>query len=52
MQFTSIALVLFAAMGAVANPVAAESDLDTRDAQLSKYGGVRCSYEISIRRWH
>jgi hypothetical protein len=49
MQITSIAIVLFAAMGAVANPIATESDdLDARDVQLSKYGGVSFSYEMSI----
>lgn len=47
MQFTKIAIFLFAAMGAVANPIAAESgDLDVRDVQLSKYGGVSFSYEM------
>nr|AHA86567.1 MAFP1 [Monascus pilosus] len=45
MQFTKIAIFLFAAMGAVANPIAAESgDLDVRDVQLSKYGG-ECSLQ-------
>ncbi|KAJ5958920.1 Antifungal protein [Penicillium vulpinum] len=42
MQITRIAIVLFAAMGAVANPVATESnDLDA-EAFGSKYGG-ECS---------
>lgn len=41
MQITSIAIILFTAMGAVANPIAtASDDLDARDVQLSKYGGV------------
>lgn len=49
MQITSIAIVLFAAMSAVANPIATESDdLDARDVQLSKFGGVSSSYKISI----
>lgn len=49
MQITSIAIVLFAAMGAVANPIVTESDdLDARDVQLSKFGGVSSSYEMSI----
>ncbi|KAJ5413027.1 hypothetical protein N7465_005332 [Penicillium sp. CMV-2018d] len=43
MQITSIAIVLFAAMGAVANPIPTESDdLVARDVQLSKFGG-ECS---------
>jgi hypothetical protein len=47
MQITRIAIILFAAMGAVANPIATESgNPDSRDVQLSKYGGVNCSYEI------
>lgn len=51
MQITSIAIVLFAAMGAVANPIATESDgLDARDVELSKYGGVSSSYEMSTER--
>lgn len=51
MQISSIAIALFAAMGAVANPIATESDgLDARDTQLSKYGGVISSYEISLQR--
>lgn len=49
MQITSIAIILFAAMGAVANPIAIESDnIDARDVQLSKYGGVGSSYEMSM----
>lgn len=41
MQLTSIAIILFAAMGAIANPIAAEADnLVAREAELSKYGGV------------
>lgn len=49
MQITSIAIVLFAAMCAVANPIATESDgLDARGVELSKYGGVSSSYEISV----
>ncbi|RAK89801.1 hypothetical protein BO79DRAFT_286799 [Aspergillus costaricaensis CBS 115574] len=45
MQLTNIAIILFAAMGAIANPIAAESDdLLARDVQLSKYGG-ECSLE-------
>ncbi|CAI7625829.1 unnamed protein product [Penicillium glandicola] len=43
MQIISIAIALFVAMGAVANPIATESNgLDAREAQLSKYGG-ECS---------
>ncbi|KAE8333019.1 antifungal protein [Aspergillus sergii] len=43
MQITSVAIVLFAAMGAVANPIATQSDdLSARDIQLSKFGG-ECS---------
>ncbi|KAJ5528980.1 hypothetical protein N7527_002373 [Penicillium freii] len=43
MQITSIAIVLFAAMGAVANPIPTESDdLVAQDVQLSKFGG-ECS---------
>jgi hypothetical protein len=49
MQTTGIAIVLFAAMGAVGNPIATElDDLDARDVQLSKLGGVSSSYEMSI----
>lgn len=49
MQITSIAIVLFAAMGAVANPIPTESDdLVARDVQLSKFGGVSSSYKMSI----
>nr|XP_003188705.1 antifungal protein [Aspergillus niger CBS 513.88] len=45
MQLTSIAIILFAAMGAIANPIAAEADnLVAREAELSKYGG-ECSVE-------
>ena len=48
MQLTSVAIILFAAMGAIANPIAAESDdLLARDAQLSKYGGVSPSEYFS-----
>lgn len=48
MQITSIAIVLFAAMGTVANPIAIASDnIDARDVQLSKYGGVSSSYKMS-----
>mgnify|MGYP006876446669 FL=1 len=49
MHITSIAIVFFAAMGAVASPIATESDdLDARDVQLSKFGGVSSSYKMSI----
>lgn len=47
MQITRIAIFLFAAMGAVASPIVAESrDVDAQ--ALSKYGGVSSSYEMSI----
>lgn len=50
MQLTSIAIFLFAAMGAVANPIATESDdLDTRDIELSKFGGVSSDHKMSIQ---
>ncbi|KAJ5189542.1 hypothetical protein N7491_005871 [Penicillium cf. griseofulvum] len=43
MKITSIAIVLFAAMGAVANLIATESDdLVARDVQLDIFGG-ECS---------
>jgi hypothetical protein len=46
MQITSITIVLFAAIGAVANPIATESDdLNAWDLQRSKYGGVSSSSE-------
>lgn len=47
MQITNVAFVLFVAMGAVANPITTD-DLDARDVQLSKYGGVSPSYETSM----
>lgn len=47
MQITRITIFLFAAMGAVASPIVAESrDVDAQ--ALSKYGGVSSSYEMSI----
>ncbi|GLA33915.1 hypothetical protein AnigIFM63309_003938 [Aspergillus niger] len=45
MQLTSIAIILFAAIGAIATPITAEADnLVAREAELSKYGG-ECSVE-------
>lgn len=46
MQFSSLSLVFLAVIGAIANPIAVDSELENRDVQLSKYGGVCSCFKL------
>ncbi|EPS26293.1 hypothetical protein PDE_01229 [Penicillium oxalicum 114-2] len=50
MQFSSLSLVFLAVIGAIANPIAVDSELENRDVQLSKYGG-ECNLKTNACRY-